>query len=149
MALKWSLCFSLCGASSMLLLLLSQLCCSAPTLSVSPLFSPSFFLSPLLLFLCVFSLSPVWRWQADLLHPLPATVLLSSACLSNKPQAGRHRGGGEESLRKRRGRRRRRRMGAGEGSQKGHQGSLQDSGCNRGKQLHSLWTRERQREMNN
>lgn len=45
-------------------------------------------------------LSSVWCWQEDLLHPLPATVLLPSVSLSNKPGKCRRRGGGEGSLRK-------------------------------------------------
>lgn len=53
-------------------------------------------LPPLLVLLWL--LSSVWCWQADPLHPLPATVLLPS--VSNKPGNDRHRGGGEQSLRK-------------------------------------------------
>lgn len=59
--------------------------------------SPSWPLLPPLLVL-LWLLSSVWCWQADPLHPLPATVLLPS--VSNKPGNDRHRGGGEQSLRK-------------------------------------------------
>lgn len=61
-------------------------------LSLSPSLAPP----PLLVLLWL--LSSVWCWQADPLHPLPATVLLPS--VSNKPGKDRHRGGGEQSLRK-------------------------------------------------
>lgn len=93
--------------------------------------SLSLILSPSLVLLCL--LSSVWCWQADALHPLPATVLLLLVGLSNKPNAGRHRGRGEGSLRKRRrGTRKksRRKTVAGEGSSRVHQWLQKVSVCN-------------------
>lgn len=89
-------------------------------------------LSPLLVLLC--RLSSVWCWQAEPLHPLPATVLLPSVGLSNKPEAGRHRIGGEGSLRKGRrgtGRKSSRKIGVDEGRNKDHRCSHHDSGYKR------------------
>lgn len=79
------------------------------SLSLSPLVvlcvAPSLILSPSLVLLCL--LSSVWCWQANSLHPLPATMWLLSVSLSNKPrawEAQRVRGGefkkGEEEEKK-------------------------------------------------